>query len=48
MKKEVVRLAVDPITRDMLNDLKDVLGKNQKRIVYELVLKLHDELVKGK
>ena len=47
-KYEVVRLAVDPIVRKMLNELKDVTGKSQKRIVLELVTKLHDELVKGK
>lgn len=48
MSKEVVRLAVDPKVRDMLNDLKEVTGKNQKRIVLELVSELHDKLVKGK
>lgn len=47
-KLEVKRLAVDPVVQDMLNDLKDVTGKSHKRIILELVTKLHDELVKGK
>lgn len=49
MKKvEVKRLAVDQLVQDMLNDLKDVTGKTHKRIILELVTKLHNELVKGK
>ena len=43
-----VRLAVDPITRTMLNELSKATGKSMKFIVLELVQELHKKTVKDK